>query len=384
VSDPSTHRYLPALDGVRAFAVVAVVLYHAEAVSPGAPWFGGGFLGVSVFFTLSGFLIGSQVLREHERAGVVSWDGFARRRLARLVPAAMLTILAVVVVSRTGLAAWGVPGGFAPADAAAAVWNVTNWHLIALSDAQLFRLFHPLTHFWSLAVEAQLYIAFAIACWVIGRRPLRRMLLLVAACAWAGSALVAMAVHGSLRREEFGTDIRLAEFAAGVLLAVVLPQVRRMATERRWFAEAAGGVALVGFILLVHLAGRDDAWLASGGYALLSILWLAWLVAALEPSAVGSLLRIRPLVWLGTISYSLYLVHWPIVLMLKDDRLHTGRWAGIAIRVAVSLVVAVALHHGVERPLRRVVSTRPTSQVVGAWLGAAGSVTLVALLLLRG
>jgi peptidoglycan/LPS O-acetylase OafA/YrhL len=108
------------------------------------------------------------------------------------------------------------------------------------------------------------------------------------------------------------------------------------------------------------------------------------LVAALEPSAVGSLLRIRPLVWLGTISYSLYLVHWPIVLMLKDDRLHTGRWAGIAIRVAVSLVVAVALHHGVERPLRRVVSTRPTSQVVGAWLGAAGSVTLVALLLLRG
>jgi peptidoglycan/LPS O-acetylase OafA/YrhL len=384
VTPPSSRIYLPELDGIRAFAVLAVVLYHAEAVSGGRSWFGGGFLGVSVFFTLSGFLIGSQLLREHERTGAVAWNGFARRRIARLVPAALVTIAAVVVVSRTRLAAWGVPGGFAPADAAAAAWNVTNWHLVALPDAQLFRLIHPLTHFWSLAVEAQLYLALALTCWTIGRRPLRRVLLFVAAGGWVASAVVALTLHGSLRREEFGTDIRLAEFAAGVLLAVALPDVRRVISARRWFADAGGVVALGGFVALVHLAGRQDRWLSSGGYALLSILWVTWLVAALDGNAVAALLRRQPLVRLGTISYSLYLVHWPIVLMMKDERLHTGRWLGLVTRVAVSLFAAVALHLAVERPLRRMVAQRPARQVVVGWLGAAGAVTLLGLSLLRG
>jgi peptidoglycan/LPS O-acetylase OafA/YrhL len=383
VSDGAARQYVPALDGIRAFAVVAVVLYHAEAVSAGTAWFGGGFLGVSVFFTLSGFLIGSQLLREHERNGAVAWGGFARRRIARLVPAALLTIALVVVVSRTGLAAWGVPGGFAPADAAAAVWNVTNWHLVALSDSYLFRLFHPLTHFWSLAVEAQLYMLLALACWAIGRRPLRRALLVVASCGWVGSALIALAVHGSLRREEFGTDIRLAEFAAGVLLAVALPQVRRTAAEHRLLVDLAGPVVAVAFALLVHVTSRDDHWLSSGGYALLSLLWVVWLVAAMDGQRTAAVLRLRPLVWLGAISYSLYLVHWPIVLMLKDDRLHTGRWAGIAVRVAVSVVAAVALHLAVERPLRRLVAARPTRQVVAGWLVAATLVTALGVALLR-
>ncbi len=377
-------QYLPALDGIRAFAVVAVVLYHAEAVSSGTAWFGGGFLGVSVFFTLSGFLIGSQLLREHEREGFVTWGGFARRRIARLVPAALVTIAAVVVLSRTGAAAWGVPGGFAPADAAAAVWNVTNWHLVALSDAQLFRLFHPLTHFWSLAVEAQLYVTLALACWAIGRRPLRRVLCFVAAGAWAASSVVALAVHGSLRREEFGTDIRLAEFAAGVLLAAALPQVRRIAAQRPWLADLGGAAATVCLVLLTHLASRVDHWLSAGGYALLAVVWVVWLIAALEGPRTGTVLRLRPLVWLGTISYSLYLVHWPIVLMLKDDRLGTGRWAGIAVRVAVSVIAAVALHLAVEQPLRRRVADRPVSQVVAGWLVAAGAVTLLGVVLLNG
>lgn len=377
-------RYLPQLDGIRAFAVLAVLLYHAEAVSAGTPRFGGGFLGVSVFFTLSGFLIGSHLLREHEARGAVAVDGFLRRRVARLVPAALVTIALVVVVSRTSLAAWGVPAGFAPSDAAAAVWNVTNWQLIALSEAQLFRLFHPLTHFWSLAVEAQLYALLAVGCWLLGRRPLRPRLLAVAAAAWAVSAVVAMAVHGSLRREEFGTDIRLAEFAAGVVLAAALPRLRSWTAGRASLADVAGAAAFVGFVALVTLAGREDHWLSTGGYAALSLLWCCWLVAAMEGRATRSALSVRPLVFLGTISYSLYLVHWPIVLMLKDDRLGTGKWMGVLVRVAVSLLAAVALHVAVERPLRRAVAARPTRAVVAGWLGSAAGVTALAAVLLRG
>ncbi|MFM2078209.1 MAG: hypothetical protein RJA49_2099, partial [Actinomycetota bacterium] len=110
MSPPTDRQYLPALDGIRAVAVVAVLLYHAEAVSPVSPVFGGGFLGVSVFFTLSGFLIGGQMVREHEAVGSVAFGGFARRRIARLAPAALVTIAAVVLISRTSWAAWGVPG----------------------------------------------------------------------------------------------------------------------------------------------------------------------------------------------------------------------------------------------------------------------------------
>ena len=384
MSSAPTRQYLPALDGIRAFAVLAVLLYHAEAVSAGTPRFGGGVLGVSVFFTLSGFLIGSQLLRERERAEAIDFGGFARRRVARLVPAALVTIAVVVVLSRTAAAAWGVPGGFAPADAAAAVWNVTNWHLVALSEAQLFRLFHPLTHFWSLAVEAQLYLALALVCWAIGERPLRRALLAVAGAGWATSAIVAIVVHGSLRREEFGTDIRLAEFAAGVLLAVSLPTVRRIAADRRILADVAGLVATIGFGVLVALTSRDDRWLATGGYALLSLLWTLWMVGALEGRLIPRVLALRPLVWLGTISYSLYLVHWPIVLMLKDDRLDTGRWAGIAIRVGVSLLAGVVLHVTIERPLRQAVTTRHTRRVVAGWMASSVAITLLAVVLLRG
>jgi peptidoglycan/LPS O-acetylase OafA/YrhL len=227
-------------------------------------------------------------------------------------------------------------------------------------------------------------VALALACWVVGRRPLRRPLAAIAGAGWVLSAFVAIVVHGSLRREEFGTDIRLAEFAAGVLLAVGMSPVRRFIVDRRPLADAFGMTATVGFVVLVALAARDDAWLASGGYALLSLLWVVWLVAALQGRWMPRLLELRPLVWLGTISYSLYLVHWPIVLMLKDDRLESGRWTGIAVRVAVSLVVAVALHHAVERPLRRIVAERATGQVLVGWLAGASAVTVLALALLQG
>jgi peptidoglycan/LPS O-acetylase OafA/YrhL len=383
VSRPTDRQYLPALDGIRAFAVLAVLLYHAEAVSAVRPVFGGGFLGVSVFFTLSGFLIGGQLVREHEASGRVAFDGFARRRIARLAPAALATIAGVVVISRTSWAAWGVPGGFAPSDAVGAAWNVTNWQLIALPDAALFRLINPLTHFWSLAVEAQLYVVLALVCVAAAGRPLRRTLLIAASAGWVLSALIAVVVHGSVRREEFGTDIRLAEFAAGVLLAVLLPRVRASLRDRASVADTLGVLATGTFVAVVLSAGRSDRWLETGGYALLSLVWVAWLIAALEGRWIPRLLALRPLVLVGTISYSLYLVHWPIVLMLADARLGRSGWGAVAIRVVVSLAVGAALHVAVERPARRAVAARSTRQALFGWVGAAAATSMLAIVLLR-
>ncbi|MEY4175741.1 MAG: hypothetical protein RI900_2906, partial [Actinomycetota bacterium] len=217
--------HVPALDGIRAVAVLAVLVFHAESLSPGAQRFQGGFLGVSVFFTLSGFLIAGQVLREHERTGTVALAPFASRRIARLAPAALVTIVAVVVLSRTPLATWSVPQGFAPADAIGAVWQFTNWQLAWLPAAAGFRLVHPLTHFWSLAVEVQLYAVLAFAVRLGRDKALRPLLRRLAVCGWSLSLVMALVLHTTVRREEFGTDVRLAEFAAGVLLAVVLPRI---------------------------------------------------------------------------------------------------------------------------------------------------------------
>ena len=121
---------------------------------------------------------------------------------------------------------------------------------------------------------------------------------------------------------------------------------------------------------LVATAGRDDRWLQTGGYAVLSLVWCGWILGALHGRWIPRLLALRPLVWVGTISYSLYLVHWPIVLMLKDRPL--------VVRVAVSVVVGVALHIVVERPARRALTARLTRQVVLFWLGAASAATVLA------
>lgn len=370
MNQAADRTYLPALDGIRAFAVFAVVLYHAEAVGSASPIFGGGFLGVSVFFTLSGFLIGGQLLREHESTGSVGFSGFARRRIARLAPAALFTIAAVVLVSRTSWAAWGVPAGFAPSDAIGAVWNITNWQLIAMSNASIFRLIHPLTHFWSLAVEAQLYIVLAFVCRALTSRPLRRALIITASAGWVLSAAIAIVVHGSVRREEFGTDIRLAEFAAGALLAAALPRLRDAIKSRRLMADLCALSATMAFIVLALTAGREDRWLQTGGYALLSLVWVGWVVGATEGTLMPRLLAARPLAFVGTVSFSLYLVHWPIVLMLKDHSL--------LIRLLVSFAAGVALHFAVERPARRALAARPTRQVVLSWLGAAAVATVLA------
>ncbi|MFM2078918.1 MAG: hypothetical protein RJA49_2808, partial [Actinomycetota bacterium] len=276
------------------------------------------------------------------------------------------------------------PGGFAPADAVSAVWNVINWQLIFLPDGALFRLIHPLTHFWSLAVEAQLYVVLAVVCVAAGSRPLRRTLLVAATTGWVLSALIAIIVHGSVRREEFGTDIRLAEFAAGVLLAVLLPHLRDLLRGRAPVADALGVLATGAFVVVVLTAGRSDRWLETGGYALLSLVWVAWLLAALEGRWLPRLLALRPLVLIGTISYSLYLVHWPIVLLLTDARLGRSGWGAIAIRAVVSVAAGAALHLAVERPARRAVAARPTRQAVLGWLGAASATSVLAIVLLRG
>ena len=368
--------YEPALDGLRGIAIAGVLAYHALAAAGHPGWVRGGFIGVSVFFTLSGYLITTLLLTEHDRSGRVDLGRFVSRRIRRLSPALLVTVLAVIVLS-----ALDVLSAHA-SDAAAAVWSVTNWHVIAGGESQLLRtIVGPLGPTWSLAVEEQLYVLLVVAVILSMRsRQPERTLLVVALGAALLSTVLAMTVSHWNPRLEFGTDVRAAEVALGVALAVVLRSGRvRPTTARQGDAVAWVGLAIIvsGFFWI----DLTPPWILRGGYPVLAIVSAATLTGLLAHGRVAALLSRRALVALGRISYSLYLVHWPVISVLTPRRLGFGGVGHAALTAAVSVAVAVLLHVAIEQPVRRM---RPTGAraTAAAHVAAGLAVTALAVLLL--
>jgi peptidoglycan/LPS O-acetylase OafA/YrhL len=369
-------EYEPSLDGLRGVAIAGVLAYHAFAAAGHPGWVRGGFIGVSVFFTLSGYLITTLLLTEHERSGAVDLGRFVSRRVRRLSPALLTTVLAVVVLS-----AFDVLSAHA-SDAVAATWSVTNWHVIASGESQLLRtIVGPLGPTWSLAVEEQLYLLLVLAVFASMRthRP-DRTLLTLALVATVVSAVLAMSVSRWNPRLEFGTDVRAAEVAIGVALAVV----RRTARAPRWSHGRADAVAALGLVLIVSgffWIDLTPPWILRGGYPLLAVVSAATLTGLLAHGRVAGLLSGRTVVALGRVSYSLYLVHWPVISVLTPRRLGVDGVPHALVTIVVSLGVAVALHLAVEQPVRRM---RPTGarRTVAAHVVAGLAVTALAYSLL--
>jgi peptidoglycan/LPS O-acetylase OafA/YrhL len=370
-----TLPYEPSLDGLRAFAIVVVVLYHACSAAGYRDWFRGGFLGVSVFFTLSGFLITSLLLAEHDRSGRIAFDRFWVRRIRRLVPA-LLTVVAGVVV----LSAFDVLAA-RRTDAAAAIWSFTNWHVIIGGEQKLLQtIVGPLGPTWSLAVEEQLYLLLVLAVLVAHRRSVpQRALLAIALGAIAVSIASANLVSDWQPRLEYGTDTRAAEVAVGVVLAVVW----RSRPHLRWSPKVGDLVAALGLAALVGLvafADFDPPWLLRGGFTIVALVSALTITGLLAHGRVERLLGTRPVVYLGTLSYSLYLVHWPVILTLNGPRLGIAGWRLVGIQVAAGVACAALLHHVVEQPIRRGRSTIGPTMV--AYLGAGLALTAVAVVVL--
>lgn len=350
--------YRPALDGLRAISVLAVMLLHT-----GFTWMSGGFLGVSTFFTLSGFLITTLLLREHERTGHLSLRGFYARRLRRLMPASLLTLLAI---STIGVAIWTVSQMLTlRGDVLSALFYVANWHFILSGQdyASIFAAPSPVQHFWSLAIEEQFYIVFPLlllGILTLARRNRRIVFSVLAALAVISTLLCAWFYDAAnIGRAYYGTDTRAAELLLGALAAVVFQRgyaIRHL--YLRMLAVAAGCAALVFTIWSwVHFTD-SSAFLYRGGFALYAFATCCIIVAALQPGPVRALLSVSPLVALGKISYGVYLVHWPIFLWLTPARTGltqgTGdAWLLFALRSAVSIGIAVVSYYLVENPIRR-------------------------------
>lgn len=342
-------RHLPPLDGLRAVALTGVLLVHGMPA-----WLPGGFLGVDLFFVLSGFLITSLLLREAGHSGRISLRGFWARRVRRLLPA-LIVLVCGVVAAGPYLLPEQDPGALR-ADAVAALTYWANWRMIARGGDYFTETAaaSPLQHTWSLAIEEQFYLLWPLLI-LLALRARRPRVVIGAVCAagFAASAVAAAVLHDPLRpgRAYFGSDTRAAALLAGCALAAALPIVARHPVPRR-AAALTGAAVLAGFAVL---AGGGDTWLYRGGFALAAVAGAAVLaeLAAAPGTPVARLLGAAPLAWLGRISYGGYLWHWPLFAVLDAGRTGLAGPPLLALRLAATLAVAAVSFHLVEQPLRR-------------------------------
>ena len=347
MSEPTrTLEYQPALDGVRAVAVTLVVLFHL-----GLGWMPAGYLGVSVFFTLSGYLITSLLLADFAGAGRVSFGRFYARRARRLLPASLLVLAAVAVTS------WLGEFDLVPhlrSDLLGALFQVFNWVQLVggssygtlFSESAAFT--SPLAHYWSLAVEEQFYLLWPVVLVALLRR-CRRLLRVVVAL--AAVFVVAAPIIGAVWGADaayWSTPARLPELLIGAVAGVWLHGRTAAAAWWRWLVPAALSIVVACSMLFPSDAGPAfSGWLAP--FALVS----AALVVGLQaPSRIRRVLSARPLVAVGKVSYGLYLVHWPAFVLLRQHGWDTTSWGGAAVAVGITAAITLLSYFVWEQPVR--------------------------------
>ena len=342
--------YNPALDGIRGVAVAAVLLFHA-----GFPWARGGYLGVSTFFTLSGFLITSLLLVERGATGRVDLRRFWARRLRRLLPASALTLAVVAIGAQVfdELSVAGLRG-----DLLASLFQVANWRFIVddQSYAALFSSPSPVLHFWSLAIEEQFYWLFPLLTAGVFAAAKRSVKVYAAVLTGllAASAVTTLALGvDESTTVYYATYTRMGEILVGSVLAVAVAS----GLSR---GRSVSRLAAVGGVLALAVSGwawwnieQQTAAVSRGGLLVYAVVSAALVLSATVPGPVRAALSVGPLRLLGTISYGIYLVHWPIFLVVDGDRTGLDRAPLFVLRVAITLVVAVASYLLVERPIRQ-------------------------------
>jgi len=353
-NDARERPRVPALDGLRGACLLAVLAFHA-----GFPWASGGFLGVSTFFTLSGFLVTTLLVAGPRADGTLPLGSFLERRLRRLVPAATATILAVLASAPLWLGAQRRER--LPVEALASLGWVANWLFLqpAYAYGLLFDDPSPLQHFWSLAIEGQFYLVFPVVLASVARFGGGRRALLavcaIAALASVGAALASPATAAGRQRVYYGSETRVAEILVGALLALAWPRLSGPAPESRGARalSLAGAAAAASIVFLWHRVRLSDPWLDRGGLAAYGFLSAVVVAAALSDGPLARLLGSRWLRGVGEVSYGAYLFHWPLFLFLSPARTGLGPWPLFAVRLAATFALAALSLRFLEKPARR-------------------------------
>jgi peptidoglycan/LPS O-acetylase OafA/YrhL len=327
----------------------------------------GGFLGVSLFFTLSGYLITTLLLREHAEHGEISLRRFWVRRARRLVPVALAGLALATLVAWWTRAKGGLPA--VSGDVRYAAANLANWHQIGegADYGDALTAPSPVTHYWSLAIEEQFYLAYPVVAAVAlryRRRALTALLLLATA-----ASVIAQLLTSSVNRAYLGTDTRLAELTVGALLATYLAARRPHAHRRRWDALGIAGLVALGVAWATVELG--DERLFEGGLLLHALVAASVIAAARHGGRLPRLLGQPALASLGLLSYGVYVVHFPLYLLLTPDRVPVAGPTLLVVRIAASVALAAGLHWLVERPVR-------WGGSLPGWHGALGWATATA------
>jgi peptidoglycan/LPS O-acetylase OafA/YrhL len=367
-SETANHaHYRPDIDGLRAIAVLSVVTFHAFPES-----FPGGFVGVDIFFVISGYLISGILLRQLE-AGTFGLGGFYVRRVRRIFPA--LTVM----LGASLAAGWFLlyPEDFAAlgrhvAAGAAFISNLVLWGEAGYFDRSA--ALKPMLHLWSLGIEEQFYLVWPLLLWLAargsGQHNARRRIITVIGFTLAGSFLLCLWLTFAAREAAFYSPFsRFWELSAGALLAAIrLPYNDRLVNLR-----SMSGLALIA-LALVTLSEEQPF---PGWRALLPVLGSALLISAGGGALVNrTLLSWRPMVWVGLISYPLYLWHWPLISYLHLQGIESSVGARAA-AVASAFVLAAATYLFVEKPLRFGPRAVARAWQLGAAMAALAVVGLV-------
>lgn len=339
MNDARRH-FRPDIQGLRAVAVVLVVLDHAFH------WPTGGFVGVDVFYVISGFLITSLLLRELDKSGSISLRAFYARRIRRIVPVAVLVLIVTVAIS---FLIWYAPRALQVfIDAVSAFFFVSNWHFIAIGTdyLQADGPASPIQHYWSLSIEEQFYAVWPLLMLLVFLifKSKRAIAVLV-----VGGLVVSLFIGAYLTATtptaaHFNTAGRAWELFAGALIAVVGVAPSRLSIQARRAVSAVGlTLILVAAVIITSSAGVPVPWVALAVIGTAAVIW------ADAPAGERSLLGNRMSRWLGDISYSLYLWHFPVLIFAAAVFGASG-WVAAAC-IPVMLVLAHMSYKFVERPV---------------------------------
>ncbi|PQQ47540.1 acyltransferase family protein [Bacillus thuringiensis] len=349
-------HYMVGLDSLRGIAILGVVLYHINF-----KWMPGGFLGVTVFFVLSGYLITDILAMEWQNTGRINLKRFWLRRARRLLPG-MFFMLSIII-------SWITIFHFSlleqvRGDFLAAILYFSNWWYIyhKLSYFESFNTIHPLNHFWSLAVEEQFYLIWpfivALGFYYIKKRS--RLALFIFLAAVISAILMAIKYVPGIdpSRIYYGTDTRLFSLLIGSVLALLWPSNRlskKIIPLARFILDVTGGIGLIVILVMFWKTNQYDPFLYRGGMFFLSIT-TALLVANLAhpASRISVILRFKPLRWIGVRSYGIYLWHYPIITLSHSQvNIEQFQYSKALFQVCMILIMAQLSWKYIENPIRQ-------------------------------
>jgi peptidoglycan/LPS O-acetylase OafA/YrhL len=373
---PLHARYLGGLDGLRAFALMAILIGHlAYSSSIRTFWIRGDWLGVSTFFVLSGFLITRGLIHEHDHTGTTSLSRFWMRRAKRLLPALYAALLFLMLISVFKLTPMDKQ---LPTQFITTLFYVRNWYYLSFHGINGPVMFQ----YWSLSIEEQFYLVaplvFLLSLKWLGRKKAVFVFIALGLASYIRAYYVSRS--GNWNGVYFSTPTRVGEILAGVVLAFVMTThaVRRLEGRRWWtpLAQVTGAIGLVSIIVLWHITGVE--WTTFHRSVPVNVIATCLVIVACTTAGpLSSFLAISPLRWLGRISYGAYLYHLGLYFIITGERFHIHNDTVLAfVRIGATLLVADISYRFLEQPLRR--RTTPTGKrfVVAYSLPAIGLIIL--------